>query len=57
LTHTPLAGERLRPLGHISVGGISELHGAGQALFGPLLCKFAFQIETGMLCTLRYVRL
>ena len=23
LTHTPLAGERLRPLGHVSTGGIS----------------------------------
>ena len=24
MTHTPLAGERLRPLGHVSVGGTSE---------------------------------
>ena len=24
MTHTPLAGERLRPLGHVSVGGTSD---------------------------------
>ena len=24
MTHTPLAGERLQPLGHVSVGGSSE---------------------------------
>ena len=24
MTHTPLAGERLQPLGHVSVGGTSE---------------------------------
>ena len=32
LAHTPLAGERLRPLGHVSVGGTSELRGQGQAI-------------------------
>ena len=32
MTHTPLAGERLRPLGHVSVGGISELREMEQAL-------------------------
>ncbi len=32
MTHTPLAGERLRPLGHVSVGGTSEKQEEGQAL-------------------------
>ena len=31
LAHTPLAGERLRPLGHVSKRGISELRGSVQA--------------------------
>ena len=31
LAHTPLAGERLRPLGHVSVGGNSDLCVVGQA--------------------------
>ena len=30
LAHTPLAGERLRPLGHFSAAGLSENWGAGQ---------------------------
>ncbi len=32
LAHTPLAGERLRPLGHVSVGGTSELRRQEQAI-------------------------
>ncbi len=31
LTHTPLAGERLRPLGHVSVGASNGVHSAPQA--------------------------
>ena len=31
LAHTPLAGERLRPLGHVSERGISQLRALGQA--------------------------
>ena len=31
MTHTPLAGERLRPLGHVSERGISQLRALGQA--------------------------
>ena len=30
LAHTPLAGERLRPLGHVSERGISQLRARGQ---------------------------
>ena len=37
LAHTPLAGERLRPLGHVSVGGTSELRRWEQALIFAIL--------------------
>ena len=30
LRYTPLAGERLRPLGHVSAGGSMGLRGEGQ---------------------------
>ncbi len=33
MTHTPLAGERLQPLGHVSAGGTSENAMTEQALF------------------------
>ena len=32
MTHTPLAGERLRPLGHVSVGGTSDFTQPPQVL-------------------------
>ena len=43
MTHTPLAGERLRPLGHVSVGGTSELRETEQALIALRKQLFAFQ--------------
>jgi len=36
MTHTPLAGERLQPLGHVSVGGTSDFTAALQPLMHPI---------------------
>ena len=33
MTHTPLAGERLRPLGHVSVGASSDVEPRPQVIF------------------------
>ena len=39
MTHTPLAGERLRPLGHVSVGGTSDFGLPPQPLMHRITAK------------------
>ena len=49
MTHTPLAGERLRPLGHVSVGGTSDSSPPPQ----PLMHWITAEPQLGHLLTIK----